>query len=266
MTHGHSHGSKKSDGWTKLGTLGEAITSLVSDAYWMAGLVSACAAMATGPAEAGGDLNVTTAAVDVAVDIIGLPLYAVIAGAVGAVLSAGGAAYCHNNLNTHLQSVEGDHEKHDEATADPHGDCLVSVVDNEGFDDDVIDCYHPLSERNGVHESEVAVPAQAAGQKSSASLSWVQWLALAGDGISHTGDMAGPITFVVNLATANSPLPPLGKGLVQLGATVFGGLSSVANVRACKNALIESMAVKAVDLSHEHSGHERHGHRNHRHG
>lgn len=69
-------------------------------------------------------------------------------------------------------------------------------------------------------------------------LTFWQKAALVGDFISHTGEVAGPITFVGDLVTKNT-LPRWGKAIIQVGATLFGGISSVAEVRTCKNAMIE---------------------------
>lgn len=70
------------------------------------------------------------------------------------------------------------------------------------------------------------------------NLTWTQKAALTSDFISHTGDIAGPLTFIANIASRNS-LPIWGKALVQCGATLFGSLSSVAGVRTCKNSMLK---------------------------
>lgn len=69
------------------------------------------------------------------------------------------------------------------------------------------------------------------------SLTLLQRAALVGDFISHAGDIAGPITFVVDLASQY--LPKYGKIISQCGATLFGMMSSVANVRTCQNSMLE---------------------------
>lgn len=71
------------------------------------------------------------------------------------------------------------------------------------------------------------------------TLSIPQKLALVSDFVSHTGDIAGPITFIANIAS-QSALPVWGKALVQCGATLFGGVSSVAGVRTCKNSMLKA--------------------------
>lgn len=74
-------------------------------------------------------------------------------------------------------------------------------------------------------------------------LSALQKAALIGDFISHTGDIAGPITFVINLG-AKETLPIWAKALVECGATLFGGLSSIANVRTCRHNMLKLNEVK----------------------
>lgn len=63
-------------------------------------------------------------------------------------------------------------------------------------------------------------------------LTWKQKAALLGDWVSHTGDLAGPITFVTNLAT-NNRLSRGAKLAVQGTATLFGATATYANVRTC---------------------------------
>jgi hypothetical protein len=74
-----------------------------------------------------------------------------------------------------------------------------------------------------------------------ASLTIMQRAALVADFVSHTGDIAGPITFVAQIATGEA-LPSWGTALVQCGATLFGGFSSVAGVRTCKKNMEERNA------------------------
>ncbi len=145
-------------------------------------------------------------------DSLGLSFYGVGFGAILALLSAGGAAYSHRTLNTLHQP-----ERSDE----------ISIVENSTAE------YVPMPDmsiqtKNNMEHSE----------NKHAHLTLLQKLALAGDFISHAGDIAGPLTFVINLATNNN-LSRFGKGLVQCGATLFGGIASIANVRTCKGAMLE---------------------------
>lgn len=170
---GNHHQHEHSDNWTKLAALGEAVSSFISDAYWL-----------------GGIFDVATGCND---DALGLSYYAIAFGAVAALLSASGAAYCHYNLNTLHQSAmrSSDH-----------------VLVNER---------QPLLGE-------------------SVSLTNSQRLALIGDYLSHTGDIAGPLAFVVTLATGNH-FTRAHKGIVCGVASFFGGICSVANVRTCANAM-----------------------------
>ncbi len=69
------------------------------------------------------------------------------------------------------------------------------------------------------------------------SLTTMQKLALASDFISHIGDIAGPITFVAEIA-AKDRMSSWATALVQCGATLFGAAASVAGVRTCKNNML----------------------------
>ena len=149
-----------------------------------------------------------------AVETLGLSFYGLGFGAIMALLSASGAAYSHRTLNTHHQP------KHNQEPVDSKNGELqqystISIVENKGSINDG----QPLPSHKHTH------------------LTVLQKLALVGDFVSHVGDIAGPLTFVVNLATNNS-LSRWGKVLAQCGASLFGGISTVANVRTCKDAMI----------------------------
>lgn len=145
-------------------------------------------------------------------DIVGLSFYGVGFGATLALLSAAGAAYSHRTLNTLHQP-----ERSDE----------ISTVENSTAE------YVSMPDMSLQTKS----PVESSEHKHS-HLTLFQKLALAGDFISHAGDIAGPLTFVINLATGNN-LSRLGKGLLHCSATLFGGVASIANVRTCKNAMLE---------------------------
>lgn len=74
--------------------------------------------------------------------------------------------------------------------------------------------------------------------KDNSKLLWYQKLALLGDFVSHIGDYAGPITFVIQLATGDKN-PRFGKLITQCGATLFGAFASVSNLRVCSNNIKE---------------------------
>ena len=146
-------------------------------------------------------------------DAIGLSYYGIGSGVAIALLSAGGSAYCHRGVNTVLQeSKEQNTDPHAEPLTPSHGDAQNG--------------YGSLNDH--------LVPISAPPKK----LNWMQKFALVGDFISHTGDTAGPITFVVCLATRDS-MPLISKVLVQSSSSLFGAVCAVANVRACKNAMLE---------------------------
>lgn len=136
-------------------------------------------------------------------EALGLSYWGIGVGTVAALLSAGGAAYAHWMLNTVHQAA--DHTVSDEEL--------------------------PVAAAAKDENSNPLVP--------KVQLTGKQKLALTGDYISHVGDIAGPITFVANLATKNG-LPRWGKALIQCGATLYGGLASVANVRTCRDAMLKA--------------------------
>lgn len=63
-------------------------------------------------------------------------------------------------------------------------------------------------------------------------------LALAGDFIVHVGEIAGPITFIIALAT-NNTLDRRAKTLIQCGSILFGGIVSIAPVRTCYQSMLQ---------------------------
>ena len=195
--HGHNHGhhheenEEKADLLTNLGTIGESVSSFISDSYWLGTLFD----LASGfEAEA-----------------LGLSYYAIAVGATLAILSAGGAAYAHRNLNQHHQKQKKIDE---EAPAETSG-----LIDHS---------HEHHHEHTGEHADSHA-----------GHLTTIQKLALVGDFVSHVGDYAGPIVFVTQLATGQK-LPRWGKAIAQCGATLFGAVTSLADVRTCKNAMIDA--------------------------
>lgn len=69
-----------------------------------------------------------------------------------------------------------------------------------------------------------------------------QKIALAADFVIHTGNTSGAITAGIDFITKGaikSTLPQWGRALVQCGATLFGAVSAVENMKRCKNALLK---------------------------
>lgn len=120
-------------------------------------------------------------------ETIGLSIYGIGFGSLFAVLSASGAAYSHRTLNTHHQPKQSSTDFTEEYDILPG--ISIQATDSE------------VSAKKHTH------------------LTSLQKLALVGDLISHAGDIAGPLTFVINLATNNN-LSRIGKGLIQCGATL----------------------------------------------
>lgn len=154
------------------------------------------------------------------VDFIGLSYWGFGVGIAMGLLTAGGAMYCHRALNTYHQQTE------------EHGDDYARE--------------HLTSTAQGIND-QVQVPTHF---NMNSKLTWFQVAALICDGASHAGDIVGPMTFVVNLATANS-LPRWEKGLVQVVSTVFGGVCSVASVRSCRDSIIKSNQLKLAKKNEE---------------
>ena len=199
----HSHAAEKADKWTKIAGAGEAVTSFVSDAYWLASSFQ----LATGFEE----------------EAMGLSYYALGFGFMGAVLSASGATYCHYMLNKAHQHAHPPEKESSSGTA-------MTTVTTHDEDTRLLPRANRDVDDFGDDDTETS------------NLTCAQKLALLGDFIAHTGDNAGPLTFVVDLATGGG-LPTWAKLATQSGATLFAGLSAVAGVRTCKNAIQEANAV-----------------------
>jgi len=138
-------------------------------------------------------------------DVAGLSYPALACGISISILTAFGAALAHRGLYTLHQNQEA--KTHGQYTALPTTDVF---------------------------------PAQ-----SPTRLSAVQVIALFGDAISHTGDVAGPLTFIAMLAAKNK-LPFWAKLAVQSGTTLFGALASIASVRTCADAMRKMNEAKQV--------------------
>jgi len=197
-SHSHRH-THHADIWTNLAAAGELVTSLISDAYWLASVFD----VVSGFKE----------------DAIGVSYYALTFGAVAASLSAAGSSYCHRILNVTHQSK--------------------AVESNDASDNEVQHQGASLqNERALISEDTPLVPNEV-------PISNVQKLALLGDFISHTSNVAGPVTFVVNLAS-DGAMSRVGQAFAQVIACAFGVVFSVANWRSCKNAVDDANQLAAA--------------------
>lgn len=187
----HAHHQKKTDIWTKLAAVGEGTASLISDAYWIGGLIDLAAQLDE--------------------DGYGLSWYGMGFGTALALITAAGSVYSHTMLNLNHQNEKNHHEEADHETE--------SLINSHPEDHD-----HHQGQAHSHHHS--------------GRLTWLQRGALTADFISHAGDIAGPITFIAEIV-AKERLPWWGKGIIQCSATLFGGVSSIANVRACANSMRE---------------------------
>jgi len=143
-------------------------------------------------------------------DAIGVSYYALIFGAVAATLSAAGSSYCHRKLNITHQS------KSDESN---------NANDNEAQHQ----CPSLQNEDTIAREKTPLV-------KKKVEISTIQKFALLGDFISHTSNVAGPVTFVATIAS-NGSMNRAVNACTQVVACVFGAIFSIANFRSCKNVV-----------------------------
>lgn len=67
-------------------------------------------------------------------------------------------------------------------------------------------------------------------------LTWLQFFALLADGISHTLDIAMPITFTISLAHSED-FSWTNRVIIYSLTAVVGALASVSSVRTCKNVI-----------------------------
>lgn len=216
-SHGHSHGDhhahEHADCWTNLATLGEGLSSFASDAYWLG---MSFQLVANGSE-----------------DLIGLSYYAFAFGIVMALLSAGGAVFAHRALNQQNQNakasnnltVQSNHRIEDACDHDQFQETNLQTSTNTTIT--------PLLLQEHMHAPEMT----------KVSLPFRYRLALLGDFISHAGDIAGPLTFVIHIAAGHTFSRSV--ELTIHGVTAFaGGLFSVANVRTCKRALENRFAAQ----------------------
>lgn len=207
-----NHNNARSDIWTNVGAVGEAVSGLISDSYWLATSFDIASRFEE--------------------DVMGLSYYGLAFGVIVGLLSAGGAAYCHRQLNTSHQNEPQNNQRNQtdydtiQQSSDSSDNCAIAIQETPAAEN-----IHPSTD----DQDSSSEPLVTRGNK---KLTTAQKVALAGDFISHTGENAGPITFVASLATQGA-LPRWGKSIVQVGATLFGAATSVANVRTCKNNLAE---------------------------
>ncbi len=213
----HAHGGKHSaDTYTKLAAIGEGVSSFISDAYWLGGLIDLAAQL---------DDNG-----------YGLSWYGMSFGAALALLATAGSVFAHITVNANHQEsgIESCHEgiNEDNLLAHEYTEEAQSLMPSLTHEHDC----------NKKHSQEP-------------SLTLLQKAVLVGDFISHTGDIAGPLTFVANIATKNK-LSLGAKMLVQCSAALFGGVSSIAGVRTCKkNMLKRNTDLQQVDIERPSSPH-----------
>ncbi len=143
----------------------------------------------------------------------GLSLWGIAVGGSIALLSAFGSTYCDRVVNTtHQREINTDVENQVPTYES------TSSVTTEDTNIQLID-------------SNVK-----------ASLRWYQLLALVGEGIAHTGDFAGTITFFINTIDhgLNHKISRGAKIGLHAGTMFIGAITSVSEVRSSRNAIVDS--------------------------
>lgn len=225
----HNSGSSTADIWTKLAAVGEGTTSYISDSFWLGSWVD----LLIGADDAG----------------FGLSWYGLSAGMILAAITAAGSVYSHTALNMAHQN-NGAEEEHDEHCEHDHKhlhekSVLINGDEDEhkhysATDTEIEIDQEPIElEHEHTHDNTV---------KPNTGLTALQKAALLGDYISHTGDIAGPIVFVSDIV-GGKKMPVWGGILVQCSATLFGGITSIANVRTCRNSMLELNRRQAPSLT-----------------
>ncbi len=212
MSHTHEHDSgTTADIFTKLSAVGEVCASLASGTIWVGETIDTVFSLK----DAG----------------YGLSWYGMGFGMGISLLTAAGSAYSHYILNTNNQST----------AENPHQAAYSPLAQAEEYSPEQTEDQDTVSIPMPTNEEALRQP--------KANLTIPQMLALAGDFISDTGDKAGPITGTLKYATVKHPLPFWSKITVLAGATLFGAVASIADVRTCKNTMQQINQREAGRLS-----------------
>jgi hypothetical protein len=210
--HGPSNGSP--DRLTTFNKYGELFLSLASNTYWFADMFDLASGME-------GEY--------------GASYYGYGFGLFMAILTAPGASYCHAIMNLQHQKPADNHQhehNHEHEHNHQHGQ---DHHHNEALPAEQTDPASAITTGYvALHEAkeEKHSPVEAS------YLSFKDKIMLVGDAITHVGDAAGTVTAIVDAVTKNA-LPRWGKGVLQCGATLFGSFYTAADVRSCKNAIID---------------------------
>jgi hypothetical protein len=223
----HHNDSEKADFWTNYGGFIEFGREFVSTTYWFGGLV---------------DYTLYAVGSDVALTMIGLSWWGIGIGAGVACFSAIGTTYCHYIQNLNIQ-IKKENLKKELAAKNS----ATNYSQKASFSEECIEPDLELGNSTTPYQKLPAVSTHASLQAKlsappqvQAKLSAPQKAALVGDGISHTGENAGPAMFVFNLSTRNVLLPKWIPHAVTIASTIFVGMfGSWANVRTCKENLYE---------------------------
>ncbi len=202
--HSHSHGANNesytADLWTKSGAAIGGLTSYLTNTFWVAELVDT--------------------AFSLEASAIGVSYYGAAVGLTVGFFIAAGDTYSHYNLNREGQHVAAND---------------TAVTDTE----------HPESSSEEENRLTSPINVETVSQLPnvtpvSTGLTHIQKASLVLDCISHAGEIAGPLTFVYELATANAALPGWVKKAAIAGTTTIGFFGSISDVRTCRTAFIKA--------------------------
>jgi hypothetical protein len=202
---------KKADVLTNYNAVYELLTTLVTDAYWLAGLF---------------DLTNQEPKA-----YLGLSLGAVIFGSSLACLSAWGVAHSHreNNIFHQTERVEsGSHEKKNSLEE--------SLLKEE--DEEERDCQGNDEEsgfKSCLPESFLKRLPQKM-QRALLHLNPLEELALLGAWLSHAGLKSGRVIFVTKLLSQGR-LSHTAEVVLQCGASFFGGIAALSDVKTCRDSM-----------------------------
>jgi hypothetical protein len=214
--HAHGPSTGEADRLTTFNKYGELFLSLASNTYWFADMFD----LATGME---GEY--------------GASYYGYGVGLFLALLTAPGASYCHAIMNVQHQKTADEHKHEEHHHEHEHKHCHDH---NHTYTHEESHAEHTHTAQP-VTTGYTVLPEASEEKRPEAKSNYLTFkdkVMLVGDAITHVGDAAGTVTAIVDAVTKNA-LPRWGKGVLQCGATLFGAFYTAADVRSCKNAIID---------------------------
>jgi hypothetical protein len=214
--HAHGPSNVSPDLLTTFNKYAEYFLSLGSNTYWFADLFDLASGME-------GEY--------------GASFYGYGFGLFMALLTAPGASYCHAIMNIQHQNPADDHQhehnhqhehehehNHQHGHGHHHEALPIEQTNSETFTTGYVALTETKEEKHSHGEPSY--------------LLFKDKVMLVGDAITHVGDAAATVTAIVNDVTKNK-LPRWGKGVLQCGSTLFSAFYIAADLRSCKNAIID---------------------------